>query len=485
MQKFIYTIILVLACFSAEAQQIKTMSLNDVLNTALSQSPDAYFTKLQYQSAFSRYRSYKAGLLPSVSFSATLPDINRSIEPVVLADGSEVFVNRSIANTMANLQVNQNIGLTGGRLFFSSGLQRIDQLGDNKSTSYLSSPFAIGYSQPLFGFNSFKWDRKIEPIRHHESKKQYMERLEDIKMETVSLYYDLALAQINRNMAEVNYQNNDTLFKIAQGRYNMGTIAQNELLQIELNLLNSRNTLKKSRLDTEMKQLALLSFLGYNENLEIVPVFTDSIPHFRVPADSALQFAVQSNAKMMLVQRNLAESERNLAQTRSETRFNATLFVSYGQTGTSSVLQEAYNNPEDKQRLSVGLQVPILDWGKGREQLKVAKSQLEMTQLTNRQALADFNREVLLTVKRFNLNGELLETARKADIIAHNKYKVVLQRFYIGKINVTDLNIAANEKDGAKRSYIAALRDYWIGYYTVRKLTAYDFEKNTEIEDTY
>ena len=33
-----------------------------------------------------------------------------------------------------------------------------------------------------------------------------------------------------------------TIFKIAEGRYNLGKIAENELLQLELNLMNSRQS---------------------------------------------------------------------------------------------------------------------------------------------------------------------------------------------------------------------------------------------------
>ena len=43
-------------------------------------------------------------------------------------------------------------------------------------------------------------------------------------------FFSLALAQINKQIAEMNYSNADTLFRIAQGRYQLGTIAEDELL---------------------------------------------------------------------------------------------------------------------------------------------------------------------------------------------------------------------------------------------------------------
>jgi hypothetical protein len=45
----------------------------------------------------------------------------------------------------------------------------------------------------------------------------------------------------------------------------------------------------------------------------------------------------------------------------------------------------------------------------------------------------------------------------------------------IGKIDITNLNIALNEKDTAKRSYLEALKSFWTAYYDLRRLTLYDF----------
>jgi hypothetical protein len=42
-------------------------------------------------------------------------------------------------------------------------------------------------------------------------------------------------------------------------------------------------------------------------------------------------------------------------------------------------------------------------------------------------------------------------------------------------------NDIIKEKDEARRSYIAALRDFWTAYYRLRELTLFDFQQNTPI----
>ncbi|MFT4834791.1 MAG: outer membrane protein TolC, partial [Flavobacteriaceae bacterium] len=68
-----------------------------------------------------------------------------------------------------------------------------------------------------------------------------------------------------------------------------------------------------------------------------------------------------------------------------------------------------------------------------------------------------------------------VEITKKSDEVAKERYDVAQNRYLIGKIDITNLNIALTEKDTAKRSYINALRSFWISYFDLRRLTLYDF----------
>jgi outer membrane protein TolC len=71
-----------------------------------------------------------------------------------------------------------------------------------------------------------------------------------------------------------------------------------------------------------------------------------------------------------------------------------------------------------------------------------------------------------------------IEITKKSDEVAQERYMVSQNRYLIGKIDITNLNIALTEKDAAKRSYLNALRAYWTAYYDLRRLTLYDFAEN-------
>jgi outer membrane protein TolC len=459
----------------------KILSLDDVLRLARDQSPQALLSRHRYRSSYWEYRSYNAKYLPNLSLNATLPDINRSISKITLPDGSEAFVQQKLMNNYGTMNLQQNIGFTGGNVFVSSDLARIDLLGDNTHT-FSSTPVRIGISQPLLSYNPMVWERKIEPLKYQEAKKSYVKAMEDVSKNAIDFFFDLAQSQLILQISNLNYFNADTLYKIAKGRYNIGTIAENELLQMELSLLNAETQLTEAKIDLELKKSRLRSFLGYNESVEIILQIPTVIPKLKVDYDRVYSEAMKNNPDILDMDRQILEAMQNVAQARAAKRLNATLNASYGLTQTSAQFNTVYLNPIDQEVLRVGIQVPILDWGMRRGQFKMAQSNEEVVRTQVKQAQIDFQQNVFLQVMRFNVQDKQYFAAAKADTVAQLRYELSKQRFMIGKIDVLNLNVSLTDKDAAKRAYIDALHIYWSYYYTIRQISLFDFESNKPLE---
>ena len=82
--------------------------------------------------------------------------------------------------------------------------------------------------------------------KYEAAKKAYLANIEGVHMSAVMNFFSLALAQINKQIAEMNYSNADTLYRIAKGRYQLGTIAEDELLQMQLSWLNAETARKQA-----------------------------------------------------------------------------------------------------------------------------------------------------------------------------------------------------------------------------------------------
>ncbi|MCK5731062.1 MAG: TolC family protein, partial [Draconibacterium sp.] len=128
---------------------------------------------------------------------------------------------------------------------------------------------------------------------------------------------------------------------------------------------------------------------------------------------------------------------------------------------------------------------PILDWGRRKGQLAMARSDREVMRISINQEKIDFEQNVTMNVMEFNLQGNQVLNTAKADTIAQMQYDVTQQRFLIGKVDVTKLNLARNDREQARRAYIGSLRSYWNYYITIRRLTLYDFQNNITLSEDF
>lgn len=463
--------------------QVKVLTLSEVIELAREQSLMALMSRHQFRGSYWEYRTHLARFRPGLTLQATLPTLNNTMESVTQPDGSEKFVTRSNMRNSLDLQLSQNIGLTGGRVFVSSELQRNDNFTEEPPTSYLAYPVTVGFVQPLNGYNSLKWDRKIEPMKYEEAKLDYINVMERVSQRAVGYFFDLALAQINLEIARKNFANNDTLFQIARGRYQLGTIAENELLQMELSFLNAGTALNEATIDLELRRSRLRSFLGFNEGVSLELILPREVPDIELDYTRTLSEAQTNNPEILSLERQLLEAERSVAEAKSQKGLRADLFAQFGLSQNAEKLGDAYQNPINQQRVEVGLQIPLLDWGLGRGQYRMAQSAQEVVKTDVRQSQIDFNENVFLQVMQFNLQDDQVAIAAKADTIADLRYEVSKQRFLIGKIDVLDLNVALEEKDVARRGYVQALRNYWDYYYNLRGLTLYDWQRDMKLEE--
>ena len=65
--------------------------------------------------------------------------------------------------------------------------------------------------------------------------------------------------------------------------------------------------------------------------------------------------------------------------------------------------------------------------------------------------------------------------------MAQKRLNITRERYKIGNILVTDLNLAIREEAEARRGYISALRSFWLAYFELRLLTLYDFENDSPL----
>ena len=457
------------------------LTMSQVIRMAQESSPQAVQARNTFESAWLSYRSYRASMLPSLSLSSS-PSLNRSTNYVTLPDGSELFARSNSMRNNLSLDLSQNVWFTGGTISLSGSLSRLDQLGDNPTHSYYSQPLQLSFSQSLNGYNSFKWSRKTEPIEYRRARKQYAETMELVASQAAMVFFNLVSAQTELEIAQLNHAATDTLYTYGLGRYNIGTITENELLQLELNKLNSETSIMSSQMSFDDAVDQLRNFLNLTSDTQIEVVTTDSIPHFTVPLDQAMELARQNSPDIESMELSRLNSESNLAYYKSQAGFKASIYMRLGLAQTADELPESFRNLNDEQSVSVSISIPILDWGRARGRVKIAQNNLELTRMHIEQNEVSFEKMVTRTVSQFNMQERQVDIARRTMQTAQHRYEVARHLYVSGNSTILDLNSAITAKDSAYRGYVSALSRYWQLYYTIRSLTAFDFNNNELIE---
>jgi outer membrane protein TolC len=292
MKKTFLITALFFAVQASAQEEIMSLTLSQAIEIAQENSPEAEAARHTYRSAYWSYRFYQANYLPSVTLTSS-PYFNKQISKVTQPDGTNLFIKQNQLGVDMELKINQNIPFTGGSLFVKSNVQRMDEL-ENDVTAYNTQPVVIGYEQALFGYNSLKWDKRIEPVRFREARKAYNEALELVASQTSNHFFNLATAQTNLDIASSNYASADTLYRYAEGRYNIGTITENEMLQLEINKLTEETNMMNARIQVEDQMQILRSFLGLSKEVEIRVMTEGDVPTFEIPLGDALQMAYEN-----------------------------------------------------------------------------------------------------------------------------------------------------------------------------------------------
>ncbi len=457
-----------------------TLSLSEVVAMAKSNSIAAKQATTVKETKYWEWRTFKSNYQPQLSLQGILPGYSKTYTQVQQPNGTIVFQPIHYDNSSLTLNFSQSIAATGGTIYGTTQLQRFSDF-DRNNVLYNGIPYGIGYTQPLLQFNSLKWDKKIEPLKFNESKQAYIETQEKIAITVTEYFFDLLLAQVNLSIAETNFGNTQRILTIADTKFELGKISKNEILQLQLEVLNAKKAVGTANRDVEIATLNLRSYAGIGGDDKIKLNMPGVVQQMTVAADKVLAEAFENRSDAIAFVRRLAEAKRDVAKAKGENGLTATLRANLGFSNAGTRIFDIYRSPKNQQSVELQLSIPLMDWGRSKSRTKTALANEQFTTYTVEQDKQTFKQQIVTQVTLFNMMKEQILLTDAAEKIAAEKYKIASERYVLGNLSITDLSIAFQENDRAKRDYVSSLRDFWAAYYQLRYLSLYDFEQNRKI----
>jgi len=478
---FLMPLIVLFKQVSAQSTDTLRLSLTEVVAMAKEKSIAAKQAATLKETRYWEWMTYKSNYQPQLSLKGILPGYSKSSISVQQPDGTIDFRQVRNNNSSLDLSFSQRIAQTGGTIFGTTSLQRFDDF-DRNSTIYNGVPYGVGYEQPLFQFNTLKWDRRIEPLKYNESQQAYIESMEQISINASNYFFELLLAQVDLQIAETNRRNTAAIQQIANTKFEMGKVSKNEILQLQLEALKAEKAVGIAKRDMEVASYNLKTYTGLQSTDKIKLSLPQSTITMKVVLEQALKEAFQNRSDAIAFGRRLEEARRDVAKAKGDNGLNATLNAKLGFSKSGRNISSVYQNPKDQQLLELTLEIPILDWGRQKSRKKTALANQQFTQYSVEQDKQNFTQKIITEVNLFEMMKDQISLNAKAEEIASEKYQIAKERYVLGNLSITDLSIAFQENDQAKRDYINSLRDFWGAYYQLRYLSLFDFEKNEKIK---
>ncbi|WP_071145807.1 TolC family protein [Bacteroides ihuae] len=462
------------------------LNLQKTIDLANDSSLEAFRIRNLYLSGYWEYRTYKANRLPSLTLNATPAEYNKDITQRYDSENDvDVYRSQQSYYAYGNLSVKQNLDWTGGTFYLNSNLSYIRSFGATDATQFTSVPLRIGYSQSLLGYNAFKWDKRIEPLKYEKVKKQLIYNMEAVSEKATTYFFALAMADAKYKLAQDNVVSSDTLYRMGVQRHKIAAISQADLLTLKLDLVNARNTLQNTIISRKRAMFALASFLDMDKNTEIQLDLPGHPQEILIIVDKALNLAKENNPDFLDWKQNVLEAQQALDKAKKESGFNASLDASIGYNQVANNFSDAYHRPMQQELVSVSFSIPLLDWGVSKGKRNMAQNNLEVVKTSSRQSEVTLEEEVIMTVNDFNIQQSLIASAEEALDLSILAYNETRQRFMIGKTDINSLTLSLNRQQEAQQNYISALQDYWLNYYKIRKLTLHDFASDFSLSEKF
>lgn len=462
------------------------VSLEDIIAIASKKSLDAFKAKQQYGASYWQFRSFKASVLPKVGLELAPLTYNKSVLKRYDSENNiDVYRPQQNLNSYANMSINQNIKATGATLYANSSFNRLANFGLIDSKDFTATPIQIGVIQPIMAFNRFKWAHIISPLQFERAKKQYLYELQDIKLKAVNYFFSWASASKRVELAQENVLSTQKLFKIGKKRYDLGSIEKDDVLNLELDVYNAQTNLTQNERELEKAEAELKLFLRDESPLYSLPELPELISNLQIDVKEATALAEANNPEIFNLKIKKIEAQRDLDKVIKENRFDLSLRGSYGLNQNANTFRDSYGRLLEQQMIAIQMNIPILDWGERKGNIKTAKMNNEVSEIAVQQESDKLNQQLGLKIIDFNLQKQLVAGALRTSEISKSSYDITEKRFLSGSIDLLRLTSARKAWQSASENYITSLYNYWKFYYEVQQLTLYDFQNKSTISKNF
>lgn len=473
--------ILVTVIFLSAWSLCYSQNLQEMITIAKKQSLDASYIKHKRINAELAYKYYRANLLPELKLtSIPMRYSSDVVERYSYDDDRTVYRAQQSLYSATNVMLKQNVGFLGGYVYMESDLRYYRTL-QNETSQFTSVPFRIGYNQNIVGFNPYKWTKKVEKLNLSLNEKETIAGLEGVAVETINRYFAIVILSEQLKQARMKYLTCDSLYQTGVYRSKLGGINNSDLyeLKIERNRAETEIVELESKIETE--KFSFAKFLQLTDTTLFHFEVPTNVRDINVPLDKAQSLALENSSVILNCRKSKIQNEQAEAKAKAQRYLEASVSVNVGWHQVADNFKGVYKNLLNEQSALINVSIPLVDFGRRKTQLAQIRENIELDIINEQKAADNVIDEVVGRVSYMTINRRKVSSTAETYELAQMFYKEALESYKLGRNTFSKVCEALIRQKMALADYYNAMRDYWINYYELRRMTLYDFEKGCSI----
>ena len=353
-------------------------------------------------------------------------------------------------------------------LAYTNGINTTS-LSAQVNNEQLASRFGITAQQLLFDAGKSHLQLSTAEKNALAAKEHFDEVKNQIIARVSDAYYNLNKATRQKSVAQTRYDNYKDRLDLAQNFYRVGSKPKIEVTKAEADLAKAKLGVVSSTTGEKKCQVALAVAIG--EPTLDVSASQDALelPNEKTDRATAIDHAMKNRQEIKSQELKLASAAANLEYKKKGQA--PELYLTGGLDRSGEVYAEKGDFVESASGWRVGatLNVPILDGGKTRGEISLARAQLEAEKATLEKLKNEVAQEVLTACLALEEAEESIVSAREQERYATETHQIARIRYKAGAGDNLEISDAIEGLSEAQNNVINSLYNCKSASVTLKK----------------
>ena len=442
------TFLLLLVTFSASAEKVKVLNLENSLQIAKKNNLTVQSAEQNLKSAEAQISTAHAAMLPRLAANGNYTYFKDIQKSVIQAEGGFGFpIPGEDMNEMS-----------------TPGPDNEADLIELEFGAHHNVQGTVSLTQPVFAWGRYYYGYQAAKLKYEAAQKELNAAYNKLRLDVYEAFYRVLIAQEFVKVAEQSVALVQKQLGIAQTSFDAGATTNFDVLRAKVQLAIMESQLIRAKNGVKTAQNAYKTLLNISLSEQISVEGSFEISEAEMQLDELIKLALEKRPEITQSQLNEQTGKKQLSIAKTRNLPDLAFFSNYQISHSERLTQM-------NRIWSLGLQIniPIFDGFASRAGIKQSESVLKQLQLGTKQVMSAVEFDVRNAYLALLEAKTLIDVQRETVAQAQESVRIATLRFENGMITTVELTDTQLALMQAKVNRLQAQHDYVVGLAKLEK----------------